>query len=369
MEFSIWSFVLENLDASGGIGGYVSISIIGFALISFTAKKKLKNGLKPLKFKWTHSAIGSLMGAIPGCGATIVVASLYKSKKISFGGLFAAFISTLGEGSFVLLGASSEAADISGNIKAYITITLIGLIVGFIFGFISDILGTNPNNENLQKDNLSNNIPLKKKKNRLGILFEKISFYIILLISIILAPGSIMALWGGEIDVISNLTYWYSIILSITCIAYYFMTKFIFLENDCSCNEDNLKSIIKHAIKDVSLVVTYVFIGLIVANFVIDEIVGSEIFDSWMSSSAYIVVLLAALIGAIPGCGGMITVAVAYITISNFPLAALIAAGIATSGDGIFPLLAENKKDGLIISIAGLFIALIVGYLALLFNF
>ena len=31
--------------------------------------------------------------------------------------------------------------------------------------------------------------------------------------------------------------------------------------------------------------------------------------------------------------------------------------------------LAENKKDGLIISIAGLFIALIVGYLALLFNF
>ena len=62
MEFNIWSFVLENLDASGGIGGYVSISIVGFALISFAAKKNLKNGLKPLKFKWTHSAIGSLRG-------------------------------------------------------------------------------------------------------------------------------------------------------------------------------------------------------------------------------------------------------------------------------------------------------------------
>ena len=138
MEFGFWSFVLENLDASGGIGGYVSLSIVGFALISFITKKKFKNGLKPLKFKWTQSAIGSLMGAIPGCGATIVVASLYKNKKISFGGLFAAFISTLGEGSFVLLGASSEAADISGNIKAYITITLFGLIAGFIFGLISD---------------------------------------------------------------------------------------------------------------------------------------------------------------------------------------------------------------------------------------
>ena len=78
MEFDFCSFVLENLDASGGLGGYVSLSIVGFALISFIIKKKLKNGLKPLKFKWTHSAIGSLMGAIPGCGATIVVASLYK---------------------------------------------------------------------------------------------------------------------------------------------------------------------------------------------------------------------------------------------------------------------------------------------------
>jgi hypothetical protein len=369
MEFSIWSFVLENLDASGGIGGYVSLSIVGFALISFAAKKKLKNGLKPLKFKWTHSAIGSLMGVIPGCGATIVAASLYKNKKISFGGLFAAFISTLGEGSFVLLGASSEAADISGNIKAYITITLFGLIAGFIFGFISDILGINSKNENLQKNNINNNILLKNKNNRLVLLFEKIGFYTILLISIILAPNSIMAFWGGGIDIISNLTYWGSIILTITCIAYYFMTKFIYVDNDCSCNEDNFKSIIKHAIKDVSLVVTFVFIGLIVANYIIDVIVGATTFDSWMSSSAYVVVLLAALIGAIPGCGGMITVAVAYITISNFPIAALIAAGIATSGDGIFPLLAENKKDGLIISIAGLFIALIVGYLALLFNF
>ena len=42
MDFEIWSFILENLDASGGIAGYVSISIVGFALISFITKKSLK---------------------------------------------------------------------------------------------------------------------------------------------------------------------------------------------------------------------------------------------------------------------------------------------------------------------------------------
>ena len=76
-------------------------------------------------------------------------------------------------------------------------------------------------------------------------------------------------------------------------------------------------------------------------------------------------ILLAAVIGFIPGCGGMITVAAAYITINNFPIAALIAAAVATSGDGIFPLFAQNKKDGLIVSLFGLVVALIVGYLAL----
>ena len=144
---------------------------------------------------------------------------------------------------------------------------------------------------------------------------------------------------------------------------------FIYKHHDCYCDEDDIKSTTLHAIIDVAMVVTYVFIGLVVANYVIDVLVGAETFDAWMTSSAHIVILLAALIGVMPGCGGMIAVAVAFITIPNFPMAALIAAAIATSGDGIFPLLAENKKDGLIVSLAGLAVALVVGYIALSLGF
>ena len=81
-----------------------------------------------------------------------------------------------------------------------------------------------------------------------------------------------------------------------------------------------------------------------------------------MNSSAALVVVLAAFIGATPGCGGMIAVAAAYTIVPQFPIAALIAAGIATSGDGIFPLLASNKKDATKVTAAGLLIALVVGY-------
>ena len=74
MEFDLGSFILVNLEAAGAIGGYVSLSIIGFALISFASRKKYDKVASQIGPKWTHPIIGSFLGAIPGCGATIVVA-------------------------------------------------------------------------------------------------------------------------------------------------------------------------------------------------------------------------------------------------------------------------------------------------------
>ena len=368
MEFNLWSFILDNLEAAGAIGGYVSISIIGFALISFATKKRHDKLTSQIGPKWAHPIIGSFLGAIPGCGATIVVASLYKNKKISFGGLFATFISTLGEGSFVLLGASNE-ADVAANLKAYATITIFGLIAGVIFGYLSDILGFRASSKNNQKNHTEEQSLQIKQNTLAGIFIENLGFYAIISMAIFLAPGSIMALWGGDIDAISSLTYWVSVALTVTCVIFYFASRFSYKNHDCYGDSIDIKSTISHAILDIALVVTYVFIGLFVANYIIDVIVGAETFDSWMISSANVVILLAALIGVMPGCGGMIAVAVAFITIPNFPMAALIAAAIATSGDGIFPLLAENRKDGFIVSIFGLIIALFVGYIALALGF
>ena len=368
MEFNFSSFFLDNLEAAGAIAGYVSLSIIGFALISFGIKKRNNNVSIQIGPKWTHPIIGSFLGAIPGCGATIVVASLYKNKNISFGGLLATFISTLGEGSFVLLGASNE-ASVVGNLKAYVIITIFGIVAGVIFGYFFDIIGFRAESENIQQQN-NEDLNLSKTKNTsVSIFVQKLGFYSILAMAMFLAPGSIMALWGGGIEAISSLTYWISIALSVTCVIFYYVNKLTFKDHDCYSSYSNVKSTILHAVLDIAMVVTYVFIGLFVANYVIDVLVGADTFDAWMTSSVHLVIFLAALIGVTPGCGGVIAVAVAFITIPNFPMAALIAAAISTSGDGIFPLLAENKKDAFFISLLGLVIALLVGYLALVIGF
>ena len=365
MKFNLWSFILDNLEAAGAIASYVSISIIGFALISFATKNRHHNLESRIGRKWTHPIIGSLLGAIPGCGATIVVASLYKNKKISFGGLFASFISTLGEGSFVLLGASSE-ADVVGNLKAYILISIFGLIAGIIFGYLSDLFGIRTKVENHIATQIDSRSLQKNQNNSpLAIFIERLWIYAIIFMALFLAPGSIMALWGGEIYAISNLTYFFSVALSISCIVFYCINRFVYKSHDCFVGSLDVSSTILHGILDVAMVVTYVFVGLFVANFIIDILVGVETFNAWMTSSPYVLILLAALIGATPGCGGMIAVAVAFITIPNFPIAALITAAIATSGDGIFLLLAENRKDAFIISGFGFLVALFVGYITL----
>tara|TARA_B100000900_G_scaffold239029_1_gene203123 strand:- start:9436 stop:10542 length:1107 start_codon:yes stop_codon:yes gene_type:complete len=368
MNFNFFEFVLDNLEASGAIAGYVSISIIGFAVISFFAKQRNGNLLDQIGPKGLHPVIGSFLGAIPGCGATIVIASLYKNKKISFGGLLAAFISTLGEGSFVLLGASSE-ADVSGNLKAYAIITFFGIISGIIFGYLFDTIGFKFNTDIINNDNKQTKNNFSQKSSFLDFFIKKIGFKSIILMSLFLAPGSIMALWGGSIESIENLTFWVSIILTITCIIFYLINKLSDQNHDCISDYNDIKSTLLHAVTDIAMVVTFVFVGLFIANFIIDILVGAENFDSWMTSSSYLLVLIAALVGLTPGCGGMISVAVAFIVIPNFPISALIAASIATSGDGIFPLLADNRKDGLLVSMVGLVIALIVGYFSLFLGF
>ena len=96
-------------------------------------------------------------------------------------------------------------------------------------------------------------------------------------------------------EILSNLTYWLSITFSLICIIYYCFYKFINTDKNCFCNENNLKSISYHAVMDVAMVVTYIFIGLFITNFIIDVIIGTEKFEILLTSSIYIIVFLSAI--------------------------------------------------------------------------
>ncbi len=357
----LWAFTLDNLEAAGVIGGYVAISIIGVGIITFALRNKIAGAVQ-IGPQWAQPLIGAFLGVIPGCGGTIVISTMYKNSQVSFGALFAAFVTTLGEGSFVLLGASDE-ADVAGNLTAFAIVNAVGFVLGAIAGYVIDGFG-------LKSDSRITEIieePIENTPNAVVRLFiEFLGFYLILGMTIFLAPGSIMALWGGGIDAISDITVWVAIALTIFSIVYHLVNKFVVGESHCAFNRKSIKLMLMDSIADLTMVIMYVFLGLFICNYIIDVLVGPERFDLWMKSSPLTLIFIAAFIGATPGCGGMIAVAAAFVTIPNFPLAALLAAAVATSGDGIFPLIAQNKKDALLITIAGFVLAVGVGYAALL---
>lgn len=364
----MWDFFLSNLEAAGAIGGYVSMAILLVSLITFAAQGTSK-GPGFIGPKWAQPFIGALLGIIPGCGATIMASSMYKHNKLSFGGLFAAFIATLGEGSFVLLGVSAE-SEVAANVTAFAIVNAVGFTVGALLGCGVDALGFGVNREMIPETAEEEHREHSEVTNRFAHAFvERIGFFLLLVLAVFLAPGSIMALWGGGIPAIEGLTFWVATAFAVISVLYFATHKFLYKGgHDCSVR-GTLRDTLLHSVFDITMVVTYVFAGLFIANVIIDILVGPEAFEAWMQSSAILVVLLAALIGATPGCGGMIAVAASFVVIPGFPIAALIAAGIATSGDGIFPLLAANKRDGAIVTASGLAAALIVGYLILMMGF
>ena len=141
--------------------------------------------------------------------------------------MFAAFISTLGEGSFVLLGASNE-SDVAANLKAYAIIAIFGFIAGILIPvFYDDVLNFTGSFSNKDQNNFKYKENVKKSNNdeinQKDHVLQIIGFYVIMLMVIFLAPGSVMAFWGGGIEVISELTLYVSIALTISCILYYFM--------------------------------------------------------------------------------------------------------------------------------------------------
>ena len=218
MDFDLWSFTIDNLEAAGVIGGYVSISIVGFALLTFVTKAKFA-GRSFAAPRWSHPLIGSALGVVPGCGATIVVASLYKRGKISFGGLFAAFIATLGEGSFVLLGASDE-SDVASNLSAFVTVNLVGLLWGPSLAWLST--GSNlPNPQMASTSSSPNHDESIPNKTMLDFFVNHLGFYLLIAMAVFLFPGSVMAFWGGGIAALDSISVWVSIALTACCIAYH----------------------------------------------------------------------------------------------------------------------------------------------------
>lgn len=105
---------------------FLLIEIIEHKLSQKTKQAVIKSG----KF---GPVIGSLLGAIPQCGFSVIATNLYVTRVLSLGSLIAIYLSTSDEMIPVLL---SNQVDISIILK----IIGIKILVGMFFGFLIDFV-------------------------------------------------------------------------------------------------------------------------------------------------------------------------------------------------------------------------------------
>ena len=116
-----------------------SIKLIPFLLIAFliieSIEHKLNNKTKNIitKSKKVGPIIGSLLGAIPQCGFSVMATNLYITRIITLGTLISIYLSTSDEMLIIMI---SEKTPITLIIK----ILLIKILFGIIYGTIIDLI-------------------------------------------------------------------------------------------------------------------------------------------------------------------------------------------------------------------------------------
>ncbi len=127
----------------------------------------------------------------------------------------------------------------------------------------------------------------------------------------------------------------------------------------------NLSELFIDVIKETVLITLFVIIMMIVIEFANVQSKGK--WNSKLQKSGWLQILIAGLLGLMPGCLGIFAVVSLY-THRNLSFAALITAMIASSGDEIFIMFAVIPETAALLMAVILPIALVAGFVVSLFT-
>ncbi len=140
--------ILDTILDSLKLIPFLFVAFLIIELIEHKLTDKNKNIL--IKSKKIGPILGSLLGAVPQCGFSVMATNLYVTRIITLGTLISIYLSTSDEMLIVML---SENIDISIIIK----IILIKIIFGIIYGLIIDKIAINKKTKEEENYEICNN--------------------------------------------------------------------------------------------------------------------------------------------------------------------------------------------------------------------
>ena len=380
--------VVSMRDSFLAVTVFVAVMVFLFSWLQYATSGRFVEHIR--ERKKLQPVIGALMGLTPGCGGAIVMMPMYARGYVTYGTVIATLIATLGDSAFVLIGA---AVTDSSFIAPLIAVHVISFIVGVTWGYLVDICGITPlkplgrfgpifvqdepqNQPKVESplDDLSREIP-----EGLGysILHKGyVVWWAVTLIGLVFAI--LLLVWSGQdADYSLELEYnpltmdgfitWIGLLGATLSIVLYIAQKNWFADDTEATIGDKLHSMretMVHAASETAFVTFWVMIAYLVFEFML-LFSGLSEQDMAQYGDGLIAVMVASIIGLIPGCGPQIIAITAYTKdIISFP--ALAANAISQDGDALFPLLVRHKAASLWATIHTTIPAILAGIILLI---
>jgi len=312
-----------------------------------------------------QAPIAAFLGALPGCGGAIIVVTNYSRGHVSFGGVVAVLIATMGDAAFLLIAREP---------KTGLMLMALGFIMGTLSGWVIDYI--HKPDFLRPKNNDVNPVTALPGANRPGLNgstpdtpWEGIIKYLASRTWILLAaPAALIGLGiamqlntdalFGSISYMEP-THWLGVLGGVLCLLMWAWSSHENAHHNIPLEKIGRSTIAVRVIKDTNFVTSWVVVGFLVFELAV-HINGSGI-DQWFKVWAPFVPLVAILVGFIPGCGPQIITTTLYLA-GTIPLSAQLGNAISNDGDALFPALAIAPRAAIIATLYSAIPALIVAY-------
>ena len=388
--------VVSMRDAFLAVTVFVAAMVLLFSWLQYISAGRFVDTIRA-NTAW-QPVIGALMGITPGCGGAIVMMPMYARGYVTYGTVIATLIATLGDAAFVLIGA---AVTDPSFIAPVIAVHLISFVVGISWGYLVDGMKITPSNP-LGKfsanynDNSPSRTVLQETNENMGEVFddlgreEKTGWGYFLLHQgytvwwIVTSLGLIFAIlllvWSAQdADFTLEINYnpltldgfitWVGLIgTSLSVILYISQKNWISDDSEASIGDKlySLRETMIHSASETAFVTFWVMSAYLIFEFSM-LFSGMNEADLALFGDGIIAVILAAVIGLIPGCGPQIIAITAYTKdLISFP--ALVANAISQDGDALFPLLVRHRVASIWATVHTTIPALIVGICLMIFD-
>ena len=388
--------VISMRDAFLAVTVFVAAMVLLFSWLQYISAGRFVDTIRA-NTAW-QPVIGALMGITPGCGGAIVMMPMYARGYVTYGTVIATLIATLGDAAFVLIGA---AVTDRSFIAPVIAVHLISFIVGISWGYLVDGMKITPSNP-LGKfspnynDNSPSRTVLQETNENMSKVFddlgreEKTGWGYFLLHQgytvwwIVTSLGLIFAIlllvWNAQdADFTLEINYnpltldgfitWVGLIgTSLSVILYISQKNWISDDSEASIGDKlySLRETMIHSASETAFVTFWVMSAYLIFEFSM-LFSGMNEADLAHFGDGIIAVILAAVIGLIPGCGPQIIAITAYTKdLISFP--ALVANAISQDGDALFPLLVRHRVASIWATVHTTIPALIVGICLMIFD-